>query len=109
MEPVQCPALAKASRNVKPGKPHGLGGLWDIEGALTPITLMFLPASGGKATESPRTDTLNRLMSTPFITCPPFPHVSLLEGIIHCLFHPRYSVPKIMPDADYSFCETDVT
>ena len=66
MEPMQCPALAKASKDVKAAKPHCLFGC-----PITPITtLMFLPAGENKATEGPHMDTPCRFMSARFVRCP---------------------------------------
>jgi len=101
MEPMQRLALAKASMDVKAGKPHCLDCPWEIEGAFTPITSMLLPAGEDRATESPHTGTPCRLLSVHFVRCPTFSNVSLSEGVTRCLVHRVCLVPKIMPDTYY--------
>lgn len=67
MEPMQCLAPAKASMDLRTGEAHCSAWPWETKGA--PITLMFLPAGGNKATESRCLETREVPRHRPCVKC----------------------------------------
>lgn len=67
MEPMQCPALAKASVDVKPGKPHCLFSPGKSKEASHPSPRCFCLQVRTRQQRAPHTDTPCRFLSVRFV------------------------------------------